>query len=55
MAIETSIFISREQSDESVFYKTLTAKGFEVHGQSLLEIRAVPFESIPEADWIFFL
>ncbi len=48
------IFISRNQNDDSVFYKTLTKHGFDVHGESLINITPFPFDSVPEADWIFF-
>ncbi len=48
------VFISRQQTQASVFRKALTDKGFEVHGESLIEISAAPFSSFPEVDWIFF-
>ena len=54
MATGKRIFISREQNAGSVFFSILTSRGFEVHGESLIEFAAVPFKGIPASDWIFF-
>lgn len=48
------IFISRQLEDESVFHKTLTTNGLLVHGESLVSLRAVPFDDPPPYDWAFF-
>lgn len=48
------IFISRKQTADSYFYKTLSANGFDVHGESLIEITPILFKEVPEVDWIFF-
>jgi len=48
------IFISRDLSSDSFFKTELEKRGFEVHGESLLEFELIPFEKIPETDWIFF-
>jgi len=48
------IFITRDLSSNSFFKTELEKKGFHVHGESLLEFELIPFEEIPEADWIFF-
>ncbi len=48
------IFISRRQTPDSVFYKTLTEAGFSVYGASLIDITPVPFSYVPAVDWIFF-
>lgn len=48
------IFISRQLDEDDVFYKTLTINGFEVHGESLLAFKPVPFAAWPPTDWVFF-
>lgn len=48
------IFISRNLKPGSIFKTELEKSGFEVIGQSLLEFELIPFEKIPEVDWIFF-
>ncbi len=48
------VFISRHLDDGSIFYKTLVANGFAVHGESLLTFNPVPFAHPPSFDWVFF-
>jgi uroporphyrinogen-III synthase len=48
------VFISRHLDDGSIFYKTLKANGFAVHGESLLTFNPVPFASPQSFDWVFF-
>lgn len=48
------IFITRDLDADSIFYKMLTASGFEVCGESLVGFRASPFGDVPTADWVFF-
>ncbi len=48
------VFISRDLEEDSVFLNRLIAKGFEVHGESLVELSPVGFGGFPPVDWIFF-
>ena len=48
------VFISRDLHQDSVFRKTLEAKGLTVLGKSLVEFQSVGFHKLPETDWIFF-
>ena len=48
------IFLSSGEGDFTFFQKSLRDNGFEVHAESLIEVKAVPFTTIPETDWIFF-
>lgn len=47
-------FITRSLSPDSEFCRLLTAQGWQVTGHSLVVLSALPFASLPEADWIFF-
>lgn len=47
------LFISRQLSENSQFH-TLLEKGIELHHESLIDIRSIPFETVPESDWLFF-
>lgn len=47
------VFISRELKSDSDFQRFLP-KEYSLHDESLIEIVAVPFDSTPETDWIFF-
>ncbi len=49
-----SVFISRKLSVDSVFRAVLEAEGFDVADESLVDFQAVPFDSVPKTDWIFF-
>jgi uroporphyrinogen-III synthase len=49
-----TIFITRDLSPTSAFRTQLEAAGFAVYGKSLLHFSVVPFDSIPESDWLFF-
>jgi len=48
------IFISRKLNSDSIFKIKLENEGFEIWNESLLEFELIPFEKIPDADWIFF-
>lgn len=48
------IFISRTLNTDSIFKIKLENEGFEIWDESLLEFELIPFEQIPEVDWIFF-
>ena len=48
------VFISRDIFEDSIFRKMLTANGFEVHGESLVDFSPVPIAQLPPADWLFF-
>lgn len=48
------IFISRELNSDSIFKIKLENEGFEIWDESLLEFELVPFNKIPDTDWIFF-
>ena len=47
-------FISRDQTPESEFSSVLRAQGWQVSGQSLVQLEPLPFEIVPDCDWIFF-
>jgi len=49
-----TVFISRNIGPESVFYQTMYIRGIKVHGERLVEFTAIPFDEIPDADWLFF-
>jgi uroporphyrinogen-III synthase len=48
------VFISRECLPGSLFYDSLSARGYTVTGQSLLQLTPLPVQDIPGSDWIFF-
>lgn len=48
------IFISKKLDSNSIFKTKLENAGFEVWGESLLQLELIPFEKIPSVDWIFF-
>jgi uroporphyrinogen-III synthase len=48
-------FISRDLPADSVFRLMLEARGWRVHGRSLVELEALPLpQPLPAADWVFF-
>jgi len=49
-----TVFISRDLAPDSDFQRLLIERGWPVSGQSLVVLTALPFETIPPADWIFF-
>jgi uroporphyrinogen-III synthase len=49
-----SVFISRQVTTGDIFYDWLSASGFSVSGQSLIDINYLDFEYIGDADWLFF-
>ena len=48
------VFISRSLDQTSYFDRILTAAGYKIEGQNLLEIRPIPFSTDGKADWLFF-
>jgi uroporphyrinogen-III synthase len=48
------VFISRDLSNNDIFYRSLTNLHFEVNGKSLVNIQAANFEMPTSADFIFF-
>lgn len=48
------IFISRKLNSKSIFKTQLESKGFKIIHESLLEFELIPFDHLPEVDWIFF-
>lgn len=50
---KSTIFISRSLDADSPFRKILASKAT-VIGLSLIEFAPIPFEKLPEADWLFF-
>lgn len=49
-----TVFITREQTPASDLTRLLEAQGWQVQGQSLVTLTALPFDHIPDTDWIFF-
>ncbi|MBL7806931.1 MAG: uroporphyrinogen-III synthase [Saprospiraceae bacterium] len=47
-------FISRALLPDSEFRSVLRAHGWKVFGQSFVVLSPIPFEQIPEAEWLFF-
>jgi len=47
-------FISRALLPDSDFRSVLRAHGWGVFGQSFVMLSAMPFEKIPDSDWLFF-
>lgn len=47
-------FISRPLLPDSEFRSVLRAHGWGVFGQSFVMLSAMPFDHIPECDWLFF-
>ena len=49
-----SVFISRNNNESEYFYETLTNRGYKLTGNSLTRFESIPFQGIPECEWIFF-
>ena len=47
-------FISRNLPPDSEFSRLLRARGWQVHGQALVTLEPLPFDTVPGCDWIFF-
>ena len=50
----SSIFITRDERDDSPFFKNLRKQGLHVFGQSLIQLDPVDFELTKMPDWFFF-
>jgi uroporphyrinogen-III synthase len=48
------VFLSRALADKSPFVALTSQPGWEITALSLLEFEGVPFQDLPEADWLFF-
>lgn len=51
--MKRSIFISRNLPEDSHLFSYLLENNWEVHHQSLIQIRPIPFEVDHKTDWIF--
>jgi hydroxymethylbilane synthase len=49
-----SVFITRDIRDDDFFSRVLKANKYTVSGRAFIEFKAIPFNRIPIADWIFF-
>jgi hydroxymethylbilane synthase len=50
----SKVFISRDESENDYFSRTLIKGGFSVDARSLIEIKGIPFEMPSDAEWLFF-
>lgn len=50
----TSVYITRDPRRYDYFRNALTANGFKVYAQSLIEIKQVTIRKLPKTDWVFF-
>ncbi|MBK9543950.1 MAG: hydroxymethylbilane synthase [Bacteroidetes bacterium] len=48
------LFITRDLKEESYLQNVLLGHGFQVEGKAMIETLAVPFHTLPSAEWIFF-
>ncbi len=48
------VFISRDLTKESYFYKAMTNYGYEVHDKSLISFDWLDFDTDVDGDWLFF-
>jgi hydroxymethylbilane synthase len=48
------VFITKELAEESILCNSLRGNGFEIKGESLIDISSIRFSSIPATEWIFF-
>jgi len=48
-----TVFISRELPLDATFLLLLQAEGWQVAGQSLVQLSPLPFSALPAADWAF--
>lgn len=49
-----TVFITRRLSEKSIFKQHLESAGMKIFGESLIQFSAVPFDELPEGEWIFF-
>lgn len=52
--LNKSLFISRELSQDSIFYKLKEAYNVTIIAMPLIKIVQIPFSFTPKTDWIFF-
>lgn len=50
----TSVFITRNERKNDYFFYTLKNLGYQVIGQTLIEMRPINFSSFADTEWIFF-
>lgn len=50
----TSVFITRNLYEGDLFEPILSGAGYTVIGKPLIEIKQIPFKTVPKTDWIFF-
>ena len=50
----TSVFISRDLSEDSYFKRCLENYKFTVAAKSLIDTQPIEIEKLPDADWVFF-
>ena len=50
----TSVFITRNLTENDLLYRSLGNKGYQLFGRALIEIKRIPIKKVPQADWIFF-
>lgn len=48
------VFLSREASADSYFYRAMAQRNYQLYAQSLIDFEAAPFELPTPFDWIFF-
>lgn len=49
-----SVFITRNLSKNSLLKNVLSAHGYKVFGETLIEIKTIQIKKVPKTDWIFF-
>lgn len=50
----SSVFITRQLTPDSPFLQRLSANGYTVEGASLIAFARIPFDAVPDSDWVFF-
>lgn len=48
------VFITRDLRSDNYLQNVLPGLGFKLEGRALIETIAVPFQNVPDCDWIFF-
>ncbi|HEY1040148.1 MAG TPA: hydroxymethylbilane synthase [Bacteroidia bacterium] len=49
-----SVFVTKNFKDHHYLPNALQNLGFTIKGQSLIELKGIPFEEVPACDWVFF-